>query len=168
MDMKKAVKRARDYVTSIGFLILIRIMRWADYPRASVWGARVGRLIYYVASKNRRRALENLSRVFGDERTPNQLKELFISLLKKLNQSFFCLWNAQDQPQNKLYLLKVKRSSNPCSILDSNIENRLVTIFEEAKNPFRWFEYLVRMLLPIILFLFKPVFSAPPLSQRET
>jgi len=89
MDMKEAIKRARDYITSIGFLILIRMIRWVDYPKASAWGARVGRLVYYLVSKNRRRALENLSRVFGDEKTPDQLEEIAKTCFENFVRSGF-------------------------------------------------------------------------------
>jgi len=74
--MKEAIKRVRDTITSIGFLILIRIIRWVDYPRASALGARIGRLVYHAISKNRKRAFGNLNRVFGEEKTPDQIEEI--------------------------------------------------------------------------------------------
>jgi len=74
--MKEAGKRSTDHMESIGISVLIRIIRKVAYPRASVWGARFGRLAYHVSSKYRRRSLENLTRVFADEKTPDEREEL--------------------------------------------------------------------------------------------
>jgi KDO2-lipid IV(A) lauroyltransferase len=46
---------------------------------ASGWGARFGRLVYHVSYRYRRRAVENLTRVFGDEKTPDQ-QEAFVKV----------------------------------------------------------------------------------------
>jgi len=89
MDMKEAIKRVRDTITSIGFSILIRILRRVGYPRASAWGARVARLVYHVISKNRKRAFENLHRVFGDERTPDQIEEIVKTCFENFVRSGF-------------------------------------------------------------------------------
>ena len=87
--MKETIKRARDAITSIGFLILIRILRWVDYPRASALGARIGRLVYHAISKNRKRALENLTRVFGEEKTPDQREEIVKTCFENFVRSGF-------------------------------------------------------------------------------
>lgn len=87
--MKEAIKRARDAITSIGFLILIRAIRWIDYPRASAWGARIGRLVYHAISKNRKRAFENLTRVFGEEKTPGQIEEIVKSCFENFVRGGF-------------------------------------------------------------------------------
>jgi Kdo2-lipid IVA lauroyltransferase/acyltransferase len=77
--MKEAVKHAWDHAGSIGISLLIRIIRRVDYPVASLWGARIGRLACRVFSKYRRRSIENLTRVFGDEQTPDQ-REAFVKI----------------------------------------------------------------------------------------
>lgn len=87
--MKESIKRARDYIASIGLSILIRIVRRVDYPRASAWGARLGHLVYHLISKNRKRAFENLSRVFGDEKTPDQLEEIVKTCFENFVRSGF-------------------------------------------------------------------------------
>ena len=87
--MKEPLKRARDYIASIGLSILIRIVRRVDYRRASAWGARLGRLVYHLVSKNRKRAFENLSRVFGNEKTPDQLEEIVKTCFENFVRSGF-------------------------------------------------------------------------------
>ena len=89
MDTKEAIKRARDSITSVGFLILIRVIRWIDYRRASAWGARIARLVYRAISKNRKRAFENLDRVFGDEKTPDQKAEIVKACFENFVRSGF-------------------------------------------------------------------------------
>ncbi len=87
--MKEAIKRVRDTITSFAFLILIRIIRWVDYPRASALGARIGRLVYHAISKNRNRALGNLTRVFGEEKTPDQIEEIVKTCFENFVRSGF-------------------------------------------------------------------------------
>jgi KDO2-lipid IV(A) lauroyltransferase len=89
MATTEAIKRARDVITSIGFLILVRFIRWIDYPRASAWGARAARLVYHGISKNRKRAFENLNRVFGDEKTPDQIEEIVKTCFENFVRSGF-------------------------------------------------------------------------------
>lgn len=89
MEMKEAIKRVRDTITSVGFLILIRIIRWVDYPRASALGARIGRLVYHAISKNRNRAFGNLTQVFGEEKTPDQIEEIVKTCFENFVRSGF-------------------------------------------------------------------------------
>jgi KDO2-lipid IV(A) lauroyltransferase len=89
MDTKEAIKRVRDYILSIGFSALTRILRRAGYPRASAWGVRAARLVYHSISKNRKRAFENLRRVFGDERTPDQIEEIVKTCFENFVRSGF-------------------------------------------------------------------------------
>jgi KDO2-lipid IV(A) lauroyltransferase len=63
------------------------MVRRVDYPRASVWGARLANLVYLVVRKSRRRALENLSRIFGDEKTPLQREEIVKGCIENYVQS---------------------------------------------------------------------------------
>jgi KDO2-lipid IV(A) lauroyltransferase len=69
-----ADKRARDYFGSLAVGLFIRSMRHVDYPIASAWGARLGRLGYRLAGNHRRRSLANLTRAFGEAKTPDQLE----------------------------------------------------------------------------------------------
>jgi len=89
MDTIKAIKRARDYILSIGFSVLIRILRGVGYPRASAWGAGVARLVYHGISKNRKRAFENLHEVFGEEKTPDQIEEIVKACFENFVRSGF-------------------------------------------------------------------------------
>ena len=69
-------RRARDFFASLAIGFLIRSIRRVDYAIASAWGARLGRLAYRLAWIHRRRSLENLTRAFGEEKTPDQLEKL--------------------------------------------------------------------------------------------
>jgi KDO2-lipid IV(A) lauroyltransferase len=89
MDTREAFKRARDTITSVGFAILVRILRWVDYPRASALGARAGRLVYHAVSKNRKRAFGNLERVFGNEKSPDAIREIVKSAFENFVRSGF-------------------------------------------------------------------------------
>jgi len=87
--MKKAVKHARDYILAILVSIFIRILKRVGYPFASALGARMGRLAYYAVSKHRKRSVENLARVFGHEKTPDQLEEMVKTLFENFSRSGF-------------------------------------------------------------------------------
>lgn len=87
--MKGAVKRALNHAASIGISVLIRIIRRIDYPVASIWGARFGRLACRVFSGYRRRSLENLSRVFGEELTQDQRDDFVESFFENFFRNVF-------------------------------------------------------------------------------
>ncbi len=87
--MKKAARRFRDYISSIGLSFLIRVVRAVDYRRASAWGARLGRMAYHVVPRHRTASLINLSRVFGDKKTPEQLEEMVKTLFEGFFRSAF-------------------------------------------------------------------------------
>jgi len=87
--MKKAAKRFRDYISSIGLWFLIRVVRAVDYRRASALGARLGRMAYHVVPRHRTASLRNLSRVFGDKKTPEQLEEMVKTLFEGFFRSAF-------------------------------------------------------------------------------
>lgn len=100
--MKKATKQFRDYISSIGLSILIRVIRGVDYRRASAWGARLGRMAYHVVSRYRRPSLENLSRVYGDEKTPEQQEDIVKTLFEGFFRSAFeCVGYGNLSPEDK-------------------------------------------------------------------
>jgi KDO2-lipid IV(A) lauroyltransferase len=101
-DMKKATKRFRDTISSIGLSILIRFIRGIDYRRASAWGGRLGRLAYHVVPRYRKPSLENLSRVFGEEETPEELEEIAKTLFEGFFRSAFeCVAYGDLSPEDK-------------------------------------------------------------------
>jgi KDO2-lipid IV(A) lauroyltransferase len=75
-NRKKTGRQVGDSLAALGVSILIRIIRTLDYPRASAFGKHFGRLAYHLFSRYRRRSLENLARVFPEEKTPGQRKEI--------------------------------------------------------------------------------------------
>ncbi len=87
--MEEAIKRPRDAIATLVLSTLIRVMRIVDYPRASIWGARTGRLVYHLAGKNRERAFENLARVFGAEKSREQRVEMVKTLFENFVRSGF-------------------------------------------------------------------------------
>ena len=100
--MKRAIKRLRDSISSVGIAILTRVIRATDYRRASAWGARLGRLAYHMVSRYRRPSLRNLARVFGDQRTPEQLEETVKILFEGFFRSAFeCVAYGKLSPEEK-------------------------------------------------------------------
>jgi KDO2-lipid IV(A) lauroyltransferase len=100
--LKKAINEFRDLVSSIGLSILIRIVGLIDYRRASAWGAYLGRLAYHVVPRHRRSSLGNLTRVFGDERSAEQLKEIVRTLFEGFFRSAFeCVAYGRLSPEDR-------------------------------------------------------------------
>ncbi len=87
--MEARNKRIRDYTAALGLSILIRWLRRLDYERASVWGARLGRLAYRLIRNHRRRSLKNLALVFGEKKSPRQREEIVIALFENFFKSGF-------------------------------------------------------------------------------
>jgi len=87
--MKETLVRVRDFITTSVLSGFIWILKHVPYPRASAWGARMGRLGYRFASKNRTRAMENLARVFGDRKTPEERVALVKTLFENFSRSGF-------------------------------------------------------------------------------
>ena len=107
-DVKKTTKRFRDHISAIGLSFLIALIRRVDYRTASAWGARLGRLAYYVVPRHRRSSLGNLTRVFGDERTPEQLEEIVRSLFEGFFRSAFeCVAYGNLSPEDKREVVHV-------------------------------------------------------------
>jgi len=88
-NMGKISQQLRDYTASMGLSILVRWMRKMDYARASEWGARFGRLGYRLISNHRKRALENLARVFGQEKSPHVRESISATMFENLFRSGF-------------------------------------------------------------------------------
>ena len=88
-DRVESLKRVRDRLISAIASVGILLLRRLDYRRASAWGARMGRLAYLVVGKNRKRASDNLTRVFGDGKTPEQRKEIVKALFENFSRSGF-------------------------------------------------------------------------------
>jgi KDO2-lipid IV(A) lauroyltransferase len=87
--MGEISKQVRDYTGAAGFSILVRWVRKMDYPRASDWAARFGRLGYRLIGNHRRRSLKNLARVFGQDKAPHELESIAAAMFENFFRSAF-------------------------------------------------------------------------------
>ncbi len=102
MNLKKTGKHVRDYIASIWLSSLIQRVQKVGYPKASAKGARLGHFAHRLLRKQRRLTLQNLSMIFADTKTPDQLKTIVRALFENFFRSGYeCMAYSNLSPDDK-------------------------------------------------------------------
>ncbi len=89
----KRFKRARRFLAQVLLSALVRLVRWragrGSWRDAQRRGRFWGDLAFRLLRRERRRAIENLTRAFGSERSPEEIRELARGAFRHLGTSVY-------------------------------------------------------------------------------